>query len=131
MVRRFLWSSLTALFFALFVLSCATTIGTKAKLEDVKFEAGKTTKSEVVEVLGLPAAIEKDAEEGTELWGYHDSPELYSVDTVSFATGTATVKTNYYISERYDQFKNVAFICVFDKNGVLSGIHEQRKGTKE
>ncbi len=111
--------------------ACSTTVGNKADIKDVKFEIGKTLKGEVAEILGFPAAMEKDKETGSELWGYPDKPELTGL-YIAMPTGAGTV-TMYdwaYSSGRSEQFKGAALICIFDKDGVLTDMHYPKRERK-
>lgn len=108
--------------------ACATTVGTKTGIKDVKFVIGKTDKYQVAEALGFPAAMEKDQETGFEMWGYHEEPELTGL-YYAVPTGAATVTTyNWiYASGRSEQFRNAALICVFDENGILTDMHYPKR----
>ena len=57
--------------------ACASNLGNRADLEKVKFEIGRTQKSEVAEVLGFPAA--RAVENGYEIWAYRDGPGLAGI----------------------------------------------------
>ena len=97
--------------------ACATTIGNKTDLREVKFVIGKTTKHEVAEILGLPAGIIKKKEEGKEYWYYNKGPVLSGlVLPVPIAGGIAT-ETFPVITN--PELKDAAAIFTFDHSGIL------------
>ncbi len=112
MVKQFL----SCIFLLLFI-SCATTIGNKADVREVKFINGQTKKQEVAETLGLPAGIIKKKEEGKEYWYYNKGPVLSGlVLPVPIAGGIAT-ETFPVITN--PELKDAAAIFTFDHSGIL------------
>lgn len=115
--------------FALGLAACSPTIGNRAKIQDVKFEIGKTTKQEVAEVLGLPAAIQKDEKTSSEFWAYNDKPELTGVmwaAPTAISSSSVTVTTwDTPVLQGHKEFKDAALICVFDNTGTLSQLKQK------
>jgi hypothetical protein len=124
-----------ALAFSIFLAYCSPTIGNRASL-DVSFAPGRTSKDEVANTLGLPAAIKKDDASGLELWAYRESPELTAVQVpmVSAGRGTVLVSAVTY-SAATDRlrsaFADAGAVFAFNHEGVLIYVDRPRtKGNK-
>jgi len=59
--------------------ACSSTIGNKSDPTKITFKVGTTTKSQVVETLGLPASVEYNPDKTQELWAYQKSTHLQKV----------------------------------------------------
>lgn len=115
MIRRILYCILMLSF-----IGCATTIGNKADLREVKFVIGQTKKTEVAETLGLPAGIIKKKEEKREYWYYYDGPVLSGlVLPVPDIGGVSAVPFSVITNP---ELKDAAVIFVFDNTDILFDI---------
>lgn len=102
---------------------CASTIGNPSKVDEVTFAVGSTHKNEVANALGFPQ--NRAVEDGTEYWGYRDTPELSGI-VYAVPTGANTVTTYQTAKARSKplQMDSVDIIYAFDGNGTLVDIYE-------
>jgi len=116
--------ALPLLFMLLMLTACASTIGTKIDLDEVKFEVGVTTKDAIVDTLGLPNAISRDQKAGREFWAYNESPELTGLilPVVSTTGGTLSADTVTVPHFGKGQAQDAALVCTFDVQGVLVDV---------
>lgn len=106
-------------------IACATTIGNKTDLKEVKFVIGQTKKQDVAETLGLPAGIIKKKEEGKEYWYYNKGPVLSGLDLPVVVAGSMTVAPFPVITN--PELKDAAAIYVFDRSDVLINAMNKEK----
>lgn len=84
---------------ALCVGACTSAIDRTPEIEHARFRVGVTTKAAVVNAIGLPIRVDKDAANGTETWHY---------------TGKAQAHGDGVIDEQ-----PVVLACVFAPDGRL------------
>jgi outer membrane protein assembly factor BamE (lipoprotein component of BamABCDE complex) len=90
---------LTIGFVTVCACACTSAIDRTPQIERARFKAGVTTKRLVVDTIGLPARVDKDAPKGTETWYY---------------TGKARAHGNGVIDGQ-----PVILACVFASDGRL------------
>lgn len=106
--------------------ACATTIGNRRDPSEVQLQIGKTVKADVATALGLPAA--RRVTRDREYWAYDEEPRLaelhlaeVTMTSYSPPAATAELRTITVAEE-----SRVAYVYVFDKNGLLISIVDKR-----
>lgn len=112
-----------AIFIALILSGCASSVGNRTSFEDTKFVVGKTQKQEIATALGLPSEVSHS--DGLLLWGYPDSPELTGL-IVAVPTGSMVTTYAIDVAATEKSFNQAKMIYGFDEEGVLRRVFDQR-----
>jgi outer membrane protein assembly factor BamE (lipoprotein component of BamABCDE complex) len=114
------------LFLALILGGCSSTIGNKSDPAKARFEVGRTSKRQVAETLGLPAAVDHSEDGLQEVWAYQKSPSLKSVNFVApggIANPSVFYDVKLFFKDR-KLAKDATVIYVFDSRGILLGTQQ-------
>jgi hypothetical protein len=109
-----------ALAIAIWLLGCSTgSIGVRSDVDSYRFEAGKTTRAEVINTIGLPQRIDKD-EAGNEHFFYERKAHLTGMCLgCGFANNSMGIIPAAAIDSSQKKAKNTAIEFVFNPAGTL------------
>lgn len=122
---------LTAVILA--ALSACSSIERTQEIGSHKLAAKVSSKTEVVNAIGLPRSIEKDETRGVEIWLYTGKPINTSyfvplpIAAVPAGAGMATV---YYLdagSKNIPTHEPIVLALVFDRAGQLIEVQDKKK----
>jgi hypothetical protein len=123
------WSSIAFLVTSL--CACRSGIDRTRDLERAPLQVGVTTKSEIVDAIGLPRRVDKDAASGTETWYYTGKAQSRSyVVYVPFAITQVSASTQLVHlidigAKNVVDDQPVLLTCVFSPDGRLVQIHRK------
>lgn len=106
--------------------ACSSTIGNKVDPAKALFHTGVTTKSQVAETLGLPAAVDYSSDRAQEIWIYQKSPHLQKVQFVT-PSGISNPNPFYDVTLSFKDRElpeNIGIVYVFDKAGFLVDVQK-------
>lgn len=119
-------TKLASILFLSLLAACSSSIDRSDQLRDAKLVAGISTKSDVVNMIGLPAKIDRDEAKKLEIWQYTGKP-LSSSFFVPLPI--LNVGDIYGITTRSSIGNQpVTLICVFDEAGRLLNIYKPTQG---
>jgi hypothetical protein len=109
-----------ALAMAAWLLGCSTgSIGVRSDVGSYRFEAGKTTRTEVVNTIGLPQRIEKD-EAGNEHYFYERKAHLMGMCLgCGFVNNSTGIIPAAAIDSSQKKARSTAIEFVFNPAGTL------------
>ncbi len=109
--------------------ACASSIDRSVQLRGAKLVAGVSTKSDVVNMIGLPAKIDRDEAKKLEIWQYTGK----AINSSSFVPLPILNAGDIYGVTTRSNIENqpVTLICVFDEAGRLLDIIKPTQGDKK
>jgi hypothetical protein len=110
----------TALTAAALLVGCSTgSIGVKKDIASHPFEVGKTTRTEVVNTIGLPQRMEKD-DAGNDHYFYERTAHLTGMCLgCGMATNTAGILPGALVDDSQKKAKKNSIEYVFNAEGTL------------
>lgn len=106
-------------------------IGVKADIQQQSFTAGVTSKADVVEAIGLPQHVDKDAD-GTEHFWYESSARLSGMCLgCGMASNTGGLIPAAAVASSRDRQRANAVEFIFTPDGILSGMNAPRKTARK
>ncbi len=99
---------------------CSQRLSKPPPASAAQFRLKETTKTQVLDALGLPTLREVDGK--LERWGYAAGPVVSAVDVPSgVAPHALSVETISLL-----RVQNIVLIYIFDPNGLLVGVNDLR-----
>ena len=105
---------------ALLVASCASALDRTSEIGKAQLVIGETTKSEITNMIGLPARVKHDHDNKTELWIY-ESKGYYKATFLEFpiiTSGMVVLPPGVNTKNSYDP-SVTSLHCRFNDSGVL------------
>ncbi|MEC5387936.1 hypothetical protein VVD49_19540 [Uliginosibacterium sp. H3] len=127
------WACLLVLAITASLSACSSTERT-SDLENHRLVVGSSTKSDVVNAIGLPRKIDRDDAQGGEAWLYTGKPIntsfLFPVAAVMTAPSTMSVYLANVGTQSTIDNEPVTLICFFDKTGRVIDIRRPNQGAR-
>lgn len=122
-------------FIFFFVLQGCSSIAKETKQEQVsRIEIGKSTREDVLAILGLPHKRELKAVEGDkkiEFWIYYKGRgrSIYTIPygDIEFTTGGRSYLAIYLLDVQDKERENIAAILAFDEQGIVLDLKTKGK----
>ena len=108
-----------------------SSIERSSQIENHKLAAQVSNKNDIVNAIGLPRAIERDADKGREIWFYTGKPVNTSyfvplpIAAVPAGGGMSTVYFADLGSKKVGPEEKIVLVLVFNADGLLAEIQKK------
>jgi hypothetical protein len=128
-----LWRVLSLSLVAFALLAACSSLDKAEKLQQAKLAVNESSKKDVVDAIGLPKSIQREAD-GTEVWLYSgaaDSTSFFVPMPFASVPSGANMQTVYYTNIGGSSKalpSDIRLICFFDGSGILRSYRKGGEG---
>lgn len=120
----FLFLSIGLLVFS----ACASTIDRKDDIDKIKLTLGASTKTNVVDAVGLPKVVKKNNRDLTEIWGYTGAVDstgyIFAAPSGYHQIHHGALVQMSTVNVDAQNNNPIMLYCLFDKDGVLVDFYK-------